>query len=769
MDISRGVFTLLFLSVQAFAVQADTSVKNPAREVENNTSSLVRQASQLIIDKKFFEAEKILRKLENSPLYKGEANFYLGLATLTNITLNRRQAAIKATNYFKASAKAGFYLSLGEWADYPVHQTSYCDANWTAAGELFKSKQAEDLEPAANLLRNIIAVDVSAHSAGRELGQLYLRTGQTPKAIELYQQILEAYPGRNQDLYSLNLDYLDLYLPEHADRILNCLNKVTPDSLTPLEMLLMARSHFVLGHESLACSLYDRCLDRLDAVTAGEILRDALDILFVADRIAYSRATTFAERRDFFRRLWRSRDLPTGLSYNGRLAEHYRRLIYAKTYLFSKSGNGYDDRGSIYIKHGEPDKKVHESGTLVSARTIGENQYVENESWLYYKYSHNFIFHFARRSSSFGMIGNLIGAYRPYHGPGEPTDAYGKPVNPLEIYCTRDDFDPFYGMACISSSSDRQLMLQMEWDIIEPAMTLGRTTETYNPYQGTKPLDYYYYTADFLSRDPNSRFYLYYGLPVRNLKTSEDSLSTVNYECALHLYDRDWKEAAGVEDKRMYQLNPAPDEVGKGSLVIDRQAVDLPPGPYHLVVRVKDLNSDYIGLYRDSIQVTRYELDKFNVSQILLATDVNKLPAGQKPGKFTRGELDIMTLPSRTFRRDQKVFVYCEIYYLNADSLGRKNYNIDFSINADLLDKSLISKIISPFGRLLGQKEQDNSITMTFAHEQEDPEKIVQQEYISIDISESPPGKYSLQLNVTDTATGETVGRDEVFYIVKPD
>jgi len=769
MKFSRGAFTLLFLSLQAVAAPADTSAKSPGREADNNPSSPVRQARQLIIDKKFFEAEKVLQKLKDSPLHKGEANFYLGLATLSNTTLNRNQVVIRAANYFKASARAGFYLPIGEWADYPVRQSSYCDVNWKATGELLKSKKAEDLEPAANLLKNIIAVDVSAHSAGRELGQLYLRTGQTPRAIELYQQILEAYPGRNQDLYNLNLDFLDLYLPEHAGRILDCLNNVTPDSLTPLEMLLMARSHFVLGHDSLACSLYDKCLDRLDAVTAGEILRDALDIFFVADRIAYSRATTSAEKRDFFRRLWRSRDLPTGLSYNGRLAEHYRRLIYAKNYLFTKSGNGYDDRGSIYIKHGEPDKKVHESGTLVSARTIGENQYVENESWLYYKYPHNFIFHFARRASSFDKIEYLMGAHRPYHGPGGPTDAYGKPVNPLEIYCSRDDFDPFYGMVCIESSPDMVSIMQMERDILEPARTLGETTETYNPYQGTKPLDYYYYTADFISRDPNSRFYLFYGLPLRNLKTSEDSLSTVDYECALHLYDRDWQEAAGVEDKRRYQLNPSPDEVGKGSLVIDRQAVDLPPGPYHLVVRVKDLNSDYVGLYRDSIEVTRYEPDKFNVSQILLATEVKKLQAGQKAGKFTRGELDIMALPSRTFRRDQKVFVYCEIYYLNGDSLGRKNYNIDFSVNAERLDKSLISKIFSPFGRLLGQKEQDNSITMTFAHVQEDPGKIMQQEYISMDISESPPGKYSLELHVTDTATGEAVGRDAVFYIVKPD
>jgi len=43
----------------------------------------------------------------------------------------------------------------------------------------------------------------------------------------------------------------------------------------------------------------------------------------------------------------------------------------------------------------------------------------------------------------------------------------------------------------------------------------------------------------------------------------------------------------------------------------------------------------------------------------------------------------------------------------------------------------------------------------------------VQQEYISIDIIESPPGKYDLNITVTDNATGEKVTRDANFSIVK--
>jgi len=201
--------------------------------------------------------------------------------------------------------------------------------------------------------------------------------------------------------------------------------------------------------------------------------------------------------------------------------------------------------------------------------------------------------------------------------------------------------------------------------------------------------------------------------------------------------------------------------------VIDRQIVSLPPGEYHYVVSVEDLNSGHIGVYRDTLELTPYEHGRFNVSQIVLAGNITGVGEGQKPGKFARGRLNVMALPSRTFRQDQKVFIYCEVYYLNKDNQGKKRYNIDFSIKADKLDQSLASKIFSPFGKLLGKKEGETSITLTFDKEQDNPGRVIQQEYISIDIRESPPGKYYLNITVTDNATGEKISRDASFTIVK--
>ena len=114
---------------------------------------------------------------------------------------------------------------------------------------------------------------------------------------------------------------------------------------------------------------------------------------------------------------------------------------------------------------------------------------------------------------------------------------------------------------------------------------------------------------------------------------------------------------------------------------------------------------------------------------------------GGKPGKFTRGQLDILCLPSRTYSKDQKVFIYYEIYFLKKDAEGKKKYRIDFDIEAEKLDRNLTTKVFSAFGSLVGKTVEKKKITLTFDKEQDDPSRLVQPDNFSIDISSSPPGK----------------------------
>jgi len=64
---------------------------------------------------------------------------------------------------------------------------------------------------------------------------------------------------------------------------------------------------------------------------------------------------------------------------------------------------------------------------------------------------------------------------------------------------------------------------------------------------------------------------------------------------------------------------------------------------------------------------------------------------------------------------------------------------------------------------------EKKKITLTFDKEQDDPGRLVQPDYFSIDISSSPPGKYNLKITVTDSASGEKATRQTSFTVVKAD
>ena len=735
------LMTLVFLLIQFYLPDAET----PDTKLDSNLYAEqpggIEQVRKLLLKGDFTGAEKLLKELEATGSQAGEVNFYLGMVTLGSKELKKSQAVSIASSYFTESARSGYHLAPGTWENYPIQQERFLDANRQAAREHLKDKDPQKIQIAANLLLNIIAVDPQDFKEIEDLGQLYLRTGQIRQAGELYRRTLEMNPDKNQMIYGLRLDFLDIYQPEKANKIYDFLSSEDPANLSPMEKLLLARALFVLEEDSLAYDCYFRCLDSLDNVTAAELYRDITDIVFEEDRKNYEKAGTLQEKQLFFRRFWKAREPLPVKNYNERLVEHYRRLDYAKQNFHINMRNGYDDRGRIYIRHGEPDQKA----LLPSYQN-------ENESWLYRKKPKDFIFHFLRRYTNYEIVPNL----------------------PPALYETRGELDPFYSLADMKYKSgmlsDADLVqIQMdETDLLMPAFTLGETTETYQPYRGIEPLDYYFYTADFMSINSNSSLYVYYGFPVSELELKPESTGTrIDYECTFAVFDQEWNEVNRAFDKRSYRLRPDPEKVGKGSLLIDNQIMNIPDGEYHYAVSVKDLNSNHLGVYKGDLEVTLYEHGKFNMSQIVLASGITRLESSSKPDKFARGGLKVMALPSVTFRQDQAVYIYCEIYYLSKDSDGRKRYNIDFSIQADKLDRNLVSKIFTSFGKLVRKKEEKERITLSYDKEQEDPEQFVQPEYITIDISDSPPGRYSLEISVTDSASGKKVVRNASFMVVK--
>ena len=120
------------------------------------------------------------------------------------------------------------------------------------------------------------------------------------------------------------------------------------------------------------------------------------------------------DRATYLRRFWGERDRMELRGDGERLREHYRRLFYARKnfYLTSlnrhydiveryRSGSrDFDDRGVIYIRHGEP----------TSRATYAAPSLEPNESWRYARPEGDLIFHFMAREDvqDFKLVESLF-------------------------------------------------------------------------------------------------------------------------------------------------------------------------------------------------------------------------------------------------------------------------------------------------------------------------------------------------------------------------
>lgn len=144
-------------------------------------------------------------------------------------------------------------------------------------------------------------------------------------------------------------------------------------------------SAVVLLEQATALHAEGRARDARDALLAGagQSGRDAgavayrtfLSLVATPDELTDWDATPVADRADWMRRFWLARDVRAGLGEWERLGEHFRRMAVA-TGSYARDTRGapvgtldevrdafrmpvpFDDRGRIYVRHGEPDDRL---------------------------------------------------------------------------------------------------------------------------------------------------------------------------------------------------------------------------------------------------------------------------------------------------------------------------------------------------------------------------------------------------------------------------
>lgn len=264
------------------------------------------------------------------------------------------------------------------------------------------------------------------------------------------------------------------------------------DSTSAIANYELARTRFLTG-DAAAPALWYRALGEADSVTLG-LIRDDLATIFADSTLERFDAAPPDDRVRLVRALWEQRDDDELHVRGDRVAEHYRRLDVARRNYRLVSENRqygiseryrsrqgeYDDRGVIYIRHGEPDDRAQYNAPGIEP----------NESWLYRREGGDLIFHFVARQDvqDFRLVESLFDvldyastvAMRDLDRlePGDPaTEDLRKHIDGLLL--SRERFDPIYSRLLGAGRNGSQQLLTEERTAGREAIRIGTTTDSW--------------------------------------------------------------------------------------------------------------------------------------------------------------------------------------------------------------------------------------------------------------------------------------------------
>lgn len=181
-------------------------------------------------------------------------------------------------------------------------------------------------------------------------------------------------------------------------------------------------------------------------------------------------------RTDMVRRFWTSRDRLELRPEGSRLAEHLRRMALARREFAFIGQDGVerpDDRGRVFIRHGEPDDRA--SFTIPGVEP--------NESWRYRRGGSNMVLHFSARHGpkDFRLIESVLDVtdVRSSVGFGPGTSADRSGASGEQLLRSRSALAPLYRLRPSGRTEQAADFLARERALGRRGIQLGTQTDSY--------------------------------------------------------------------------------------------------------------------------------------------------------------------------------------------------------------------------------------------------------------------------------------------------
>lgn len=479
------------------------------------------------------------------------------------------------------------------------------------------------------------------------------------------------------------------------------------------------------------------------------------------ERKAFSRLQTDEEREQFIENFWLRRDPTPDTEENEYREEIYRRIAYANEMFASGVPGWKTDRGRIYIMFGPPDERdEHPSGGTYD-RPIeeggGTTTVYPFEDWRY-----RYIEGVGTDVNIEFVDTTMTGEYHMTMDPSEKDALTNVPGAGLTLY-------EQLGLACKADRFTRTDGTRLGTGAMPLPASMDQFTrlEQYTNLQKAPKVKF----TDLEAVVNSSIKYNLLPMTVRaDYIPVTDSSVLTNITLQIDRKDLQFKQKEGLSTAtvnifgRITSMTRRPvntfedviadnvptemlQQAAKGRDIYQK-TIPLAPGRYRLNVVAKDLVGGNTTNYEQALDVPRLDADHLGSSSLILADEIEKVPTKSiGTGQFVIGTSKVRPRMDGTFRHDEKMGIYLQLYNFEPDEKTKK---AEGTIEYEVVKEGTNEEAFPPFTEDVA-KVSGGAAQITI-------EKLLPLDKFS-------PGKYTLKIKVTDKNRNQTLTESAPFTV----
>jgi len=455
-----------------------------------------------------------------------------------------------------------------------------------------------------------------------------------------------------------------------------------------------------------------------------------------------------ARRAEYLRRFWRQRDLAEMRTDGERLREHYRRLFYARKNFqltannrhydiverYRSGSRDFDDRGVIYIRHGEPSSRASYAAPGLEP----------NESWRYSRTDGDLIFHFIAREDvqDFKLVESLFDVlgFSSAVRLQDQTNGAGDNAMAEQLMLSREQLSPIYRRLQAAGRGSTGRYQNQERRAGRESIAVGTTSDSYelrfpNELKATSEVL-------AVGRDSAGHqvqvAYAISGSSLEPVTVTRGFLYSVRLRFVA--MDDKGKVVTSLDTTRHFV---APERVPPNEHLVGRVATTVPSGSLRYRLALQQGDDAGITLPLDSVRVGPISSAALSLSDLVLGSRTANL-SWRRTANDT-----VLFNPLRTYKRGEEMELYYEI-----EGLRPAPYTVELAVRKRGSGGGIIKKIFGGGSAAIKLKFEQQATTPTVSTHR------------SLKLDRLKPGRYVLELLVVD-ADGRKDIRAQEFQVVE--